>query len=516
MNADVIITGLGPAGAALCGLLARRGVKVIGLEKSRDVFPLPRAAHVDHTGLRTVQELGCLDALLPQVIRNQSLDLVNAGHELLLRVDASQPSVSGLPTSVYFYQPDFDQALRQAITAMPGVEARFGTEMTGFTQDAEGVSVQTRDDQGRDAVLRARWLVGCDGAWSPVREAIGSRLDSLNFDERWLVLDIDLKAEMPALPADRVVQVCDPARPHLTTPISKGRQRFEFMLLEGDDPEAIQQPESVARLLASWLAPESYSVARRAIYTFHGLVADRWRVGRVLIAGDAAHMMPPFLGQGMCSGLRDTANLAWKLAAVVRDGAPVALLDTYQAERSPHVKRITEAAIDFGRLVCMTDPAAASARDRRLLAADPDERERLSFQLPRLEPGPLVLDGGGGLFIQPEIDGRLLDDLVGPRFLVLARDDAALGASAGWWRGIGAQVTTLAALNDPACARWMDRFEAGVVVVRPDRYVLGTGGTLDAITAKVQSLLASETRAPGQAPNSVSARRGAVAFQNRR
>lgn len=490
MNADIIITGLGPAGAALCGLLARRGLRVIGLEKSREVFPLPRAAHIDHTGLRTVQELGCLDALLPRVIRNQSLDLVNARHELLVRVDASQPSVSGLPTSVYFYQPEFDQALRTALAALPGADARFGTEMTGFTQDAEGVTVATRDDRGRTDSLRARWLVGCDGAWSPVREAIGSRLESLNFDERWLVLDIDLTAAAPDLPADRVIQVCDPARPHLTTPISKGRQRFEFMLMEGDDPEAIQQPESVARLLSSWLAPESYRVARRAIYTFHGLVADRWRAGRVLIAGDAAHMMPPFLGQGMCSGLRDVANLAWKLDAVVQGGAPEALLDTYQAERSPHVKRITEAAIDFGRLVCVTDPAAAAERDRRLLDADPGERDRLSFQLPRFEPGPLVLDGGGGLFIQPVVGGQRLDDLVGPRFLVLARDAGALGGSAAWWHGIGAHVTTLAALGDPATARWMDRFGAGVVVVRPDRYVLGTAPSLDTITAKVQSWLA--------------------------
>lgn len=490
MNADVIIVGLGPTGAALAGLLAKRGVRVLGVEKSHDVFPQPRAAHIDHTGLRTVQELGCLDAVLPPMIRNKSLDLVNAEHELLSRLDASQSSVSGLPTSVYFYQPHFDRVLRDTVSAMPGVETRFGEEMVGFTQGADGVKVRTAASDGRETTYRARWLVGCDGAWSPVREAMGSQLESLDFDERWLVLDLIIKGDVEELPIDRVVQVCDPARPHLTTPISKGRQRFEFMLLEGEDPDVVQQPDSIARLLSSWMTPENYEIERRAIYTFHGLVARNWRAGRVLIGGDAAHQMPPFLGQGMCSGLRDAANLAWKLAGVINETLPEWVLDTYEPERSPHVKKITEAAIGFGRLVCMTDPQEAAARDRRLLASGQDASEQAAFQLPRLAPGPLVLEGGGGMFIQPEHDGSMLDDVVGTGFLVLARHQSALGHSAAWWKErLGATVLALDVIENAALLAWMDRFSIDVAVIRPDRYVLVTGKSLNEITARMQRIV---------------------------
>lgn len=490
MEADVAIIGFGPTGAALAGLLGRRGVRVIVIEKDCDVFPQPRAAHVDHTGLRTVQELGCLDAMLPRVIRNQSLDLVTAKHELLLRVDAGQESVSGLPTSVYFYQPEFDRTLRETVATLDSVEVRLGEEMTHFISDANGVTVQSRDSEGSEHVYRVGWLVGCDGAWSPVREEIGSKLRSLNFDERWFVLDLRIDSPQPNIPKDRVVQVCDPERPHLTTPISHDRQRFEFMLLPGEQDDEIRTPGSISRLLADWLEPDNYVVERSAIYTFHGLVAHPWRVGRVLIAGDAAHQMPPFLGQGMCSGLRDASNLAWKLAAVVRGDADQELLDTYEAERSPHVGTIVKAAIEFGRLVCMTDHAEAAARDKRLLSKGQTSREQAAFTLPRLERGPLVLAGGGGLSLQPQVNGKRLDDIVGQRFLVIARDKAALGESATWWRDeMGACIMSLAEINDPSLDRWMDRYDAQVAVIRPDRYVLGTASSLLEITKQVAHVL---------------------------
>ncbi len=245
METEVVIIGCGPTGATLGGLLAKRGVRVTVIEKSLDVFPQPRAAHIDHTGLRTMQELGFLDAILPAMVHNQSLDLVNHEHELLMRLPAGQKSVSGLPSSVYFYQPDLDRTLRSTIASIPGLDLRLGHEMLSFAQDGQGVRVNI---QGPHELytLRTQWLVGCDGSWSPVREAMGSKLSSLGFDERWLVLDLQLQGPHERLPVDRVVQVCDPHRPHLTTPISTGRQRFEFMLLHGDDPDTMTSQDSTS------------------------------------------------------------------------------------------------------------------------------------------------------------------------------------------------------------------------------------------------------------------------------
>jgi 3-(3-hydroxy-phenyl)propionate hydroxylase len=302
------------------------------------------------------------------------------------------------------------------------------------------------------------------------------------------------------LPTDRVLQVCDPARPHLTTPISANRQRFEFMLMPGDDPETIAGSESVATLLSPWLGTTPYSLERSAIYTFHGLIAQAWRKGRVMIAGDAAHQMPPFLGQGMCSGLRDATNLAWKLAAVLQHGADPDILDSYQSERSPHVQRIIEAAIGFGELVCMTDPDEASERDRELLIEGRTPELLSKFGLPKLTPGPLVRQGGGALFIQPTKDGQRLDDLVGSRFLVVARRQSDLGSSGGWWRDVaGAHTIVLEEQPNEALGLWLKRFGADVAVVRPDRYVLGSGSDLDQITGDVAGLLRGSAQLRGAA-----------------
>jgi 3-(3-hydroxy-phenyl)propionate hydroxylase len=489
MKADVAIVGFGPVGAVLAGLLSLRGLRVVVVERDTQVFPQPRAAHIDHTGLRTIQELGCLETLLPKMVRNKSLDLVNASHQLLVRVPANQDSVSGLPTSVYFYQPEFDAVLRDTVSAMPNVEVHLGTTMTHVEQMQDGVLLHARDEDGKTLAIPASWLVGCDGAWSPVREMMGIQLESLNFDEPWLVLDLALNSPQPELPTDHVVQVCDPVRPHLTTPISSHHQRFEFMLLSGENLEDVRKPESVARLLGPWLPPDSYTIERSAGYVFHGLVARQWRKGHVLIAGDAAHQMPPFLGQGMCSGIRDASNLAWKLALVVKQDCPESLLDTYEEERSPHVRAIVEAAIEFGRMVCEVDPKKAEERDRHFL-----EGGKLSdrgFALPRLTRGRFVQEGGGSLFIQPTIDGRRLDDIVGQRFLVVGRNAETLGSSTQWWRSaLDAAIFTLDEMNDANIARWLDRFGADVVVVRPDRYVLGVSRKLDVLTDAVRRILA--------------------------
>jgi 3-(3-hydroxy-phenyl)propionate hydroxylase len=491
MDADVAVIGFGPVGAVAAGLLGKQGLRVLVIEKDETVFPLPRAAHVDHTGLRTVQELGCVDELLPKMIRNKRLDLVDADRRILARIPADQESVSGLPTSVYFYQPEFDTALRRAAAALPNVYVRLNTEMTGLVAQADDVVIRFRTRSGKYESARVGWVLGCDGAWSPVRDIMNIKLESMNFDEQWLVLDLRVEIPQSSLPADHVVEVCDPARPYLSTPISTNHQRFEFMLLPGENPEQMKQPRVIRNLLQSWIPADSYQVERAAVYTFHGLVAERWRDGRVFIAGDAAHQTPPFLGQGMCAGIRDAANLAWKLAYVVKRGAPCDLLDTYELERRPHAVKVINAAIRIGKVICELDQHKAAERDVLLRANNSQMRKDLSFALPRLEPSPLILKGGGSLFVQPVIYGRRFDDIVGAHFLVLARSAAALGNTVDWWADeLGAYVAELQDFDDAALNHWFDRHKAEVVVVRPDRYVLGTASNLDQITNAVQTQFA--------------------------
>lgn len=494
MTFDVAIIGFGPVGALLTGLLGKLGLRVLVIEKEEEVFPLPRAAHVDHTGLRNIQEVGCLDEILAKSVRNKSLDILNADLEVLLSIRADQESVSGLPTSVYFYQPEFDTILRDKAASYPGVELRLGVEMTALKDASGHVDIITRTKDGRSETYRALWVVGCDGAHSPVRELMGIKLNSLNFDEQWLVVDLLLNEAPKGLPMDHAIEICDPKRPYLSTPIAHNRQRFEFMLLAGEDAAKIKAESFVRGLLKPWLPEGKYSVERSATYTFHGVVAETWRKGRVFLAGDAAHQTPPFLGQGMCAGFRDASNLAWKLARIIKDSAPDHLLDTYEAERSPHAVKVIESAIRIGEVICELDPRKAESRNRALLARDPAVFQSLAFSLPPLEDGPLIRSGGGRLFLQTEIGGRMLDDIIGSRFFVLARSTTALGASAEWWRTqMGAYVTTLADLPLPQLADWLARDNADVLVVRPDRYVLGTSQNLDTLTDAVAALLAPAT-----------------------
>jgi len=489
LDADVVVVGLGPVGSTLAALLGRRGVRVVAVDRDPNVFVLPRAAHIDHVGLRTLQELGILDDLLPEMIPNPGLDFVTADRRLLMRVPGDQPSWSGLPASMYFHQPGVDRALRAAAAATAGVEVLLGAEMVGLDDLGDAVEVHLK---GRGS-LRASWVVGCDGAWSPVREAAGLQLEDLGFDERWLVVDLLLRDSHADLPR-HAVHVCDPARPHTTIPMPGARYRFELQLADDEAAAEAIRAQNVARLLTGYLRPEDAEVERAAVYTFHGLVAHAWRQGRVFIAGDAAHQMPPFLGQGMCSGLRDAANLAWKLAHVVRRDGPHTLLDSYESERRPHVRAITQAVIDFGALICARDPAEVDERDRRLLADPRPPERRVPFRLPSLHHGPLVLDGGGQLFIQPPIDGGgpRLDDVIGTRFLVLGRNADALGSCSTWWRDrAGALVATVDDLAPwtAELGSWLDVRDAQFAVVRPDHYTLAVGSDLDSVTNHVAPLL---------------------------
>jgi 3-(3-hydroxy-phenyl)propionate hydroxylase len=474
---DLLVVGFGPVGATMTGLAARHGLSVIAVDREVDLYPLPRAAHCDHEVLRILQGLGCADEIVTAMQLNEGMDFLTANREVMLRFRSPGLAPTGWPASVLFHQPGFEGALRRALFAT-GADIRLGVGVAAIEQEAETV-VATLDNGEQ---IRARFAVGCDGARSLVRRAIGTAMHDLEFEEPWLVVDLLLHEPVAELP-DRPLQVCDPARPHTLVPMPWPRFRFEFMLLAGDDPAEMQQPARVRELVAAWIDPALVEVERAAVYTFHGLIAQQWRAGRIFLAGDAAHQMPPFLGQGMCSGMRDAANLTWKLAEQQHRHAPDALLDTYQLEREPHVRAIVELAVGFGRIICTTDPEIAAARDTQMLSTQHEETDAPQGT-PALTGGIAVGPGGGALSAQPWINGRRLDDLVGPRFALITRTPLATNdPDRNWW---SRRATILDAQTFPELQPLLNGNHA--IVIRPDHYIYATG-PLSSITRLASSIL---------------------------
>ncbi len=461
-DCDVLIAGGGPTGVTLAILLARRGVKVIVAEKEAAIYPLPRAAHIDHEGMRVLQEAGVADAVFATSRRVARYDFLNAKGVVLLRFDGSdQIGPGGWPAANMIHQPSVEAALRQALSRQRDAILHDRWTLTSFGDDGEGVHAEIATPDG-PRTIRARYLVGADGARSPVREASGIAFDDLAFEEPWLVVDV-LVDDYSKLPSANL-QICNPDRPTTCVLMGEGRHRWEFMIKPGETAEQVSDDAFVEKLLAPWNVAGAVRIERKAVYTFRARIADRWRKGRVLLAGDAAHQTPPFAGQGMCSGLRDAANLAWKLAAVVKNGAPDTLLDTYQPERAPHLRATIQMAIMMGRMVCTTSKWSAFRRDlmfglMRLLKKLPDG----PTTYPPISTGAILAGsfGAGSYFPQAvAADGTRLDEMLGAGHWIISRSD--LGA---------AQFAPFAApLNN-----WLTEKCAEAVLVRPDRYVFGTG-----------------------------------------
>lgn len=365
---DVAVVGYGPVGAVLANLLGQAGLAVVVVEPTLDVYHLPRAAHFDDEVMRVFQGIGLAEAVVPHTTPVLGMDFVTAGGEVLFGFSSEdRPKRHGWEVGYLFHQPGLERTLRAGVARHPLVEVRLGHEVTALTQTDDAVTLGVRDvATGTITDLQARYVVGCDGARSVVRRSLGIGLDDQGFDQPWLVVDTLLRDDATCTLPERVLQICDPARPATFVPNAGRHRRWELMAM-GETADELLEPATIARLLAPWATVGvDVDVERAAVYSFHALVAERWRKARVLLAGDAAHQMPPFLGQGMCSGIRDAANLAWKLAMVLDGRAGDQLLDSYQPEREPHVRAITELAVALGGILQTTDPEVANARDEGL------------------------------------------------------------------------------------------------------------------------------------------------------
>jgi 3-(3-hydroxy-phenyl)propionate hydroxylase len=506
---DVLIVGAGPVGLTLANVLGLQGVTTLLVEERDSLIDYPRGVGLDDESLRTFQSIGLVDAVLPHTVPNQILRFFDANRRLLVEM-APPDARFGWPKRNGFVQPMVDAELLSGLDRFEHVRVRWGTPMTTCNEDANGVTAELNDGSR----VRARYVVGCDGGRSATRRLMGVSFDGTTSPTRWLV--IDLANDPLGHPNSEVG--ADPERPYASISIAHGIRRFEFMIHADETDELAEDPAFVAKLLSRFVPhPERVDIIRHRVYTHHSRIAASFRKGRMMLAGDAAHLMPVWQGQGYNSGIRDAANLGWKLAAVVNGQAGDALLDSYDVERRKHARAMIDLSTMVGRVISPTNRRVARLRDKVIRAASivpslkPYVLEMRFKPMPRYEQGAVVHaatppapgSAVGTLFIQPRVDTRerqnvLLDDVIGPWFAVLCWNNdphRLLGEQEfARWKELGAsfiaarpgtQLHWTAAGEQPdpdvvvvgdrtgALKKFFDTQTDSVLFLRPDRCIAG-------------------------------------------
>ncbi|WP_181721839.1 bifunctional 3-(3-hydroxy-phenyl)propionate/3-hydroxycinnamic acid hydroxylase MhpA [Nocardia gipuzkoensis] len=532
LDVDVVVVGLGPTGLTLANLLGRRGVRVLVLEREPEYYGLARAVYTDDEGMRIFQTAGAADELAADMNVDSTVQWVRGDGSVLAQFHRIDRPL-GWPVVNFLYQPYLENTLERALGRYPHVTVRRGREVVGFDQDADGVSVEHAEcrgtgygklpadtDLGTAERVRAKFLVGCDGGRSVVRTELGIEMSGTSFPERWLVVDLKARDGIDAfrhLPYFDFV--CDPELPIVSCPQPDRHHRFEFMLTPTQTKEQMEDADTVRRHIARFVDPDEVQVLRKLVYTFNAVVADRWRDGRILIAGDAAHMTPQFIGQGMNSGVRDADNLSWKLTAIIEHGAALEILDSYESERRPHAKAMIDLSVLNKKLVSIDNKVLAAARDIGLTTALRVPGLGGWIRGAKMKPRPRFRRGAylglprrglrgieGTLAPQPEVrdyDGRhrRLDEALGIGFAILGYGvDPRRAFGAGELailRNLDAAFVTVYPLggrpqgkpgegrddvvdvedHTGTLTRWFGKAglrTGGIVVLRPDRFVFGT------------------------------------------
>lgn len=522
-SAQVVVLGAGPVGLAIANYLGQAGIEVLVIEKLDRLIDYPRAIGIDDESLRTVQAIGLVDAVLPHTTPWHAMRFLTPRGRCFADI---QPMTDefGWSRRNAFIQPQVDAVLFEGLKRFANVRTLFSREMGELSQDANGVTLTLNGPGGSREQVRAAYLVACDGGNSQVRRSLGVTFEGKTAPNQWIVIDI---ANDP-LGTPNVYLCCDPVRPYVSAALPHGVRRFEFMVMPGETEEELGKPENMRQLLAKVLPdPDRVELIRKRVYTHNARLAGRFRVQRVLLAGDAAHIMPVWQGQGYNSGMRDACNLAWKLALVVKGLAGDALLDTYEQERRDHARAMIDLSVLAGHVLAPPKRWQGALRDGiswLLNYLPPVKRYILEMRfkpMPRYAQGALVAADAaitdspvGRMFIQPRVrteagDERLLDDMIGANFAIIAwGNDPLWGlseAQVAFWRQLGTrfiQVLPEVQLQAGRETRdgvirvgdstgrlkeWFGRYPASIALVRPDRFLAGLaipqtlGKTCDAL-----------------------------------
>jgi 3-(3-hydroxy-phenyl)propionate hydroxylase len=495
-DVEVAVVGAGPVGLMLANLLGVAGVQVAVLESNEGLLGLPRAIAYDAETLRLFSQIGLFGEIKPGLIQNPHVRHLNARGRVLMQADPPASGPYGHSSLGTFYQPDFERVLLQGLTRFDHVKVMFGHTVTSLVQSREDAVVSIATRQGA-STLRAKFVVGCDGGTSRVRELLGARLVGSTYTQRWLVVDAIVRGHE----VNQISFYCDPSRPRVELPAVGDRVRWEFMQLPGESEEELKNDTRIMALITRNTRYREIQIERKAVYTFHARVADRWRNGRGFLAGDAAHLMPPFAGQGMNGGLKDALNLAWKLSSVLKGLAPDTILDSYEQERAPVVRKMVEVSRRLGSVIMPTSVGAAALRDSIFACLNMSRAFRDFIGRGGVVPPPAIgrsaLTGAGSdaligqMMPQPTVkttDGSFpLDTFqachqwmalgigVDPATMLSARDVGILDALDARFvciNGRGERPRTLELRCDDATFEvWAKRHDFRAVLVRPDRFV---------------------------------------------
>jgi len=441
----VVIIGAGPTGLTTALLLARYGVRSIVLERNHDPFDIPRAIVLDDEGARTLQVFGADQSYVAQTIVGDGADYIDDGGQRFGRVGAGS-EIYGFAKRHFINQPEMEAALREIVSDNPLCDLYFSCEVLALNEETEHIAVSFTDPDGAMRTILANYVVAADGGRSPTREKLGIEMRGSTYKQDWIVIDT-------LNDPDKVNYshfFCSNERPHVSVPAPNGGRRYEFMLLPGETHHDVLEEAFLARLLKPFREFSAEDIVRKTIYTFHARIADNWRKGRILLAGDAAHMTPPFAGQGMNAGLRDASNLSWKLACVLNAGASPAILDSYDAERRGPAWAMIQLAVVMGDIIMPIERDQLAFRQHLLKALAPFPAVQDYLLHMRFKPRPqydngLFLDLGesaleaslvGEMIPQPDVDsgGRVqkLDSLLGPGFALIAQDGPGTEALAAF------------------------------------------------------------------------------------
>lgn len=515
---SVIVVGAGPTGLTLANLLGQSDISAVVIERNHGTVNEPRAVSIDDESLRTMQAIGLDDAVLADVVAGYGVHYyTRPGGHCFGRVEPSS-AVYGFPKRNAFRQPLFEATLLRGLGRFASVEVLFGHKLLCIEQTDEGVSATIQREDGSILTIDAQYLVGCDGGRSPVRNLIGSTLQGSSFESRWLVVDTD--SDDDTFWQTRVY--CDARRPVVEVPGPHRTRRFEFLLHAHESDEATLKSERLTELLRPFRGEKPTSIVRKTIYTFHARVADKWRRGRVFLAGDAAHLTPPYAGQGMNSGVRDAHNLGWKLAAVIGQGLPPSLLDSYELERRDHAWALIRLAMNLGLVM-----APKTVMRARVIAAVftaigfiPPLRDY--FLQMRFKPKPRYLTGlvlpdelgkssiVGQMLPQPRVRAndtvRPFDDLIGPGFSIVQFGGeprrGIMTLTSPLWQRLAATRVRVEPADFGAVGQ---AYQGRCVLLRPDRYVAGSFDPDDeqAFASALEALMANrDCSPPGPASSS--------------